>query len=225
MKFQKVPEATINRLSVYSRFLERLDEKGITTISSNKIAEGVGVSPPQVRKDLAYFGEFGTRGVGYNVQDLMRYTLKILGLNVPWPLLLVGAGNLGYALSTFRGFNSRGFSIVGVFDNDLKKIGRKVGDLEVYPPEKMPDIINKYMVRVGIIAVPAKAAQEVANLMVKNGLDAILNFAPVSLNMPQHIVYRNVDLSVNLEILTFNLGMREAQTRLDHKPLGPGTGR
>jgi redox-sensing transcriptional repressor len=210
MKIQRVPEATINRLSVYSRFLERLDEKGIITISSNEIAEGVGVSPPQVRKDLAYFGEFGTRGVGYNVQDLMRYTLKILGLNVPWPLLLVGAGNLGYALSTYRGFNSRGFSIVGVFDNDLKKIGRKIGALDVYPPEKMPDIINEYKVRVGIIAVPTKSAQDVADLMISNGLDAILNFAPVSLNVPEHIVYRNVDLSVNLEILTFNLGTKQS---------------
>jgi redox-sensing transcriptional repressor len=210
MKTQRVPEATINRISVYSRFLERLDEKGIITVSSNEIADGVGVSPPQVRKDLAYFGEFGTRGVGYNVQDLMRYTLKILGLNVPWPLLLVGAGNLGYALSTYRGFNRRGFSIVGVFDNDLNKIGRKVGDLDVNPPEKMPDIINEHKVRVGIIAVPAKTAQDVADLMVKNGLDAILNFAPVSLNVPEHVVYRNVDLSVNLEILTFNLGLRES---------------
>lgn len=210
MKTQRVPEATINRLSVYSRFLERLDEKGIITVSSNDIAEGVGVSPPQVRKDLAYFGEFGTRGVGYNVQDLRRYTLKILGLNVPWPMLLVGAGNLGCALSSYRGFNNRGFSVVGIFDNDLNKIGRKVGDLEVYPPEKIPDIINKYGVRIGIIAVPGKSAQDVADLMVKNGLDAILNFAPVSLNMPEHIVFRNVDLSVNLEILTFNLGIRES---------------
>jgi redox-sensing transcriptional repressor len=210
MKTQRVPEATINRLSVYSRFLERLDEKGIITVSSNEIAEGVGVSPPQVRKDLAYFGEFGTRGVGYNVQDLLRYTLKILGLNVAWPLLLVGAGNLGYALSTYRGFNSRGFSVVGVFDNDLNKIGRKVGDLDVYPPEKMPDIIKKHKVRIGIIAVPTKSAQDVADLMIKNGLDAILNFAPVSLNVPGHVVYRNVDLSVNLEILTFNLGMRDS---------------
>jgi redox-sensing transcriptional repressor len=210
MKTQRVPEATIHRLSVYSRFLERLDEKGIVTVSSNDIAEGVGVSPPQVRKDLAYFGEFGTRGVGYNVQDLMRYTSKILGLNVPWPLLLVGAGNLGYALSTYRGFNSRGFSVVGVFDNDLNKIGRKVGDLDVYPPEKMPEIIKKYGVRIGIIAVPAKSAQDVADLMIKNGLDAILNFAPVSLNIPEHVVYRNVDLSVNLEILTFNLGLKDS---------------
>ncbi len=213
MKTLRVPEATIIRLSVYSRYLEQLDRKGVITISSVEIADGVGVSPAQVRKDLAYFGEFGTRGVGYNVRDLMHYTSKILNLNEPWPLVLVGAGNLGFALSTYKGFNNRGFSVVGIFDNDLTKIGKKIVDMEVSPPEKMPEIIAKHNVKIGIIAVPAKAAQEVADLMIKNGLVAILNFAPVSLNVPEHIELRNVDLSVNLEILTFNLGMRQFESR------------
>ena len=213
MKTLRVPEATIIRLSVYSRYLEQLDRKGVVTISSVEIADGVGVSPAQVRKDLAYFGEFGTRGVGYNVRDLMHYTSKILGLNEPWPLVLVGAGNLGFALSTYKGFNNRGFSVVGIFDNDLTKIAKKIVDMEVSPPEKMPEIIARHKVKIGIIAVPAKAAQEVADLMIKNGLVAILNFAPVSLNVPEHIELRNVDLSVNLEILTFNLGMRQFESR------------
>ena len=213
MKTLRVPEATIIRLSVYSRYLEQLDRKGVVTISSVEIADGVGVSPAQVRKDLAYFGEFGTRGVGYNVRGLMHYTSKILSLNEPWPLVLVGAGNLGFALSTYKGFNNRGFSVVGIFDNDLTKIGKKIVDMEVSPPEKMPEIIARHKVKIGIIAVPAKAAQEVADLMIKNGLVAILNFAPVSLNVPEHIELRNVDLSVNLEILTFNLGMRQFESR------------
>jgi len=212
VKTLRVPEATVTRLSVYSRFLERLDRNGVTTVSSGEIAEGVGVSPAQVRKDLAYFGEFGTRGVGYNVKDLMRYTKKILGLDQSWGLVLVGAGNLGFALCTYKGFNSRGFSIVGVFDNDLTKIGKKIAELEVLPTEKMPEVIKKYNARIGIIAVPPRAAQEVANLMVKNGLEAILNFAPVALNLPEGIELRNVDLSVKLEILTFNLGFRAAQS-------------
>ena len=122
-----------------------------------------------------------------------------------------GAGNLGFALCTYRGFNDRGFSIIGVFDNDLTKIGKKIVDLEVYPLEKMAEIIQKHRVRIGIIAVPPRAAQEVADLMVKNGLQAILNFAPVALNVPENIEVRNVDLSVKLEILTFNLGMRESE--------------
>ena len=212
MKTLRVPEATVTRLSVYSRYLERLDRNGVTTVSSGEIAEGVGVSPAQVRKDLAYFGEFGTRGVGYNVKDLMRYTLKILGLDQKWPLILVGAGNLGFALCTYKGFNDRGFSIVAVFDNDLMKIGKMIGHLEVLPMEKMPEVIEKHKVRIGIIAVPPRAAQDVAEYMVKNGLEAILNFAPITLNLPDRIEVRNVDLSVKLEILTFNLGFKAAQS-------------
>jgi len=209
VKTLRVPEATITRLSVYSRFLEHLDQRGIVTVSSGEIAQGVGVSPAQVRKDLAYFGEFGTRGVGYNVKDLMWYILKILGLDEPWPLVLVGAGNLGLALCTYKGFNERGFSIVGVFDNDPNKIGKKIANLEVYHPEKMPEVITRHKVRVGIITVPSHAAQEVTDLMVKNGLQAILNYAPVALNVPENIEIRNVDMSTKLEILTFNLSKKE----------------
>jgi len=210
VKTHKIPNATITRLSVYSRFIEMLDRKGIVTVSSGEIAEGVGVSPAQVRKDLAYFGEFGTRGVGYNIKDLRRYTLKILGLVSRWPLVLVGAGNLGFALCSYKGFNERGFSIVGVFDNDPAKIGKRIAGLEVCPLGMMPEIIKKHDVKIGIIAVPSNAAQEVAGMMVKCGLKAILNFAPVALNVPEHIELQNVDLSVKLEVLTFNLAMRES---------------
>ena len=208
MKAIKIPEATVTRLSVYSRFLKRLDKKGVSTISSGEIAEGVGVSPAQVRKDLAYFGEFGTRGVGYNVKDLIRYTIKILGLTEPWNLIMVGAGNMGSALVTYGEFKDRGFNIVSVFENDLTKIGKRISDIEVLPMERIPEAVKEYGVRIGIIAVPARAAQEVADLYVEHGLEAILNFAPISLNVPPHIEVRNVDLSVKLEILTFNLTMK-----------------
>lgn len=209
MKALKIPEATITRLSIYSRFLKRLDKKGIITVSSGEIAEGVGVSPAQVRKDLAYFGEFGTRGVGYNVKDLIRYTVKILGLSEPWNLVLVGAGNLGSALCTYREFKDRGFTIVGVFDNDLTKIGKRIAELEVLPLERLPEITEQYNVRIGIVAVPSRAAQEIADQLVKCGLEAILNFAPIALNLPEQVEVRNVDLSVKLEILTFNLALKE----------------
>jgi len=214
VKTLRVPEATVNRLSVYSRFLERLDHNGVTTVSSGEIAEGVDVSPAQVRKDLAYFGEFGTRGVGYNVKDLIRYTLKILGLDQKWPLILVGAGNLGYALCTYKGFTDRGFIIKAVFDNDLTKIGKMVGPLEVMPMERMEEIVARHKVRVGIIAVPSGAAQSVAEYMIKNGIEGILNFAPIALNLPERIEVQNVDLSVRLEMLTFNLGYKAAQSVL-----------
>lgn len=208
MKSSKIPEATITRVSIYSRFLARLDRRGVITVSSGDIADGVGVSPAQVRKDLAYFGEFGTRGVGYNVLNLMHYTLKILNLTQPWPLALAGAGNLGTALCTHRGFKDRGFTIVGVFDNDLMKIGKGIEELTVQPLEEMPDIIQQHGIKIGIIAVPQRAAQDVADVMVQNKILAILNFTPTSLNVPEDIRVRNVDLSVALEVLTFNLKYR-----------------
>ena len=211
MKTLRVPEATVTRLSVYSRYLERLDRNGVITVSSGEIAEGVGVSPAQVRKDLAYFGEFGTRGVGYNVKDLMRYTLKILGLDRHWNLILVGAGNLGYALCTYKGFDDRGFTIVGVFDDDLTKIGKKINELDVMPLEEIPRVIKENNVRIGIIAVPPGGAQGIADIMVANDIQAIMNFSTIALNVPDYVEVRNVDLSVKLEILTFNLGFRAAQ--------------
>ena len=209
MKAFKIPEATIVRLSVYSRFLEQADKRGIVTISSGEIAEGVGVSPAQVRKDLAYFGEFGTRGVGYNVKDLLRHTLKILGLSHDWSVVLVGAGNLGSALVSYRGFRERGFNIVGVFDNDLTKIGKKLLDLEVLAIDALPKVIREKNVKIGILAVPASVAQEVADTMVKAGIRAILNFAPKAIVVSDEVEVRNIDLSVKLEILTFNLGMQD----------------
>ncbi|MFZ3170578.1 MAG: redox-sensing transcriptional repressor Rex [Carboxydocellales bacterium] len=211
MKAFKIPEATIVRLSVYSRFLEQADKRSIVTISSGEIAVAVGVSPAQVRKDLAYFGEFGTRGVGYNVKHLLYHTMKILGLSHDWPVVLVGAGNLGSALVSYRGFKERGFHIVGVFDNDLTKIGKKLLDLEVLAIDAMPMIIQDKDVKIGILAVPAVVAQGVADTMVNAGIRAILNFAPKAIIVPEEVEVRNIDLSVTLEILTFNLGMQDSR--------------
>lgn len=133
--------------------------------------------------------------------------MKILGLNKRWPLILAGAGDMGLALCSYRGFNERGFSIEAVFDNDLMRIGKMIGRLEVLPMEKMPEMIKKIKARIGIIAVPATAAQNVANQMAKSGLQAILNFAPVTINVPDGIMIRNVDLPAKLEVLTFNLSL------------------
>ncbi|UWG96911.1 redox-sensing transcriptional repressor Rex [Dehalobacter sp. DCM] len=210
MKTLKIPEATIIRLSVYSRFLSEIDRKGIITISSGDIAEGVGVSPAQVRKDLAYFGEFGIRGVGYNVKDLHRHILRIMGLSSEWSVCLVGLGNLGLALSTYKGFKDRGFSIVAIFENDPKKIGMKINDIEVLPIDRIEEVIAQNQIQIGAITVPASVAQDVADKLVQGGIKAILNFAPVVLNVPPTVELRNVDLSVNLEVLTFNLGGRMA---------------
>ncbi|GAB6155665.1 redox-sensing transcriptional repressor Rex [Desulfosporosinus burensis] len=205
MKTLKIPEATIIRLSVYSRHLTEVDRKGIVTTSSGEIADGVGVSPAQVRKDLAYFGEFGTRGVGYNVKDLRQHILRILGLGVNWSVTLVGVGNLGLALSSYKGFKERGFVITSIFDADPKKVGTMIGNVEVLPIEQLEDIVKLNQTQIGIVAVPAAVAQEIVDQLIRAGVEAILNFAPVVLNVPPEIELRNVDLAVNLEVLTFNV--------------------
>jgi redox-sensing transcriptional repressor len=209
LKTLKIPEATIIRLSVYSRYLTQLDKKGITNISSGEIAEGVGGSPAQVRKDLAYFGEFGTRGVGYNVRDLIQHIIRILGLNKNWQVIIVGAGNLGSALTQYKGFRERGFDVIAVFDNDINKVGLTLNGIPIYPVSKLNEIVKKKQVDIGIIAVPAPYAQDVADAMVESGINAILNFAPVVISVPEEVELRNVDLAVNLEILTFNLELQK----------------
>ena len=210
MKALKIPEATIIRLSVYSRYLAQIKRKGIVTISSGEIARGVGVSSAQVRKDLAYFGEFGTRGVGYNVGELYGYLMKILGLTTQWPVVIVGAGKLGSALAMYAGFLERGFKVAGIFDNDPRKIGQKLDNLEIMDVHKLPEVVEASKASIGIVAVPAEVAQEVSDMMIRSGLKAILNFSPRMLVIPDEVVMRNVDLSVNLEILSFYLGAQKS---------------
>jgi redox-sensing transcriptional repressor len=205
LKAQKIPDATIIRLSVYSRYLKQLEKNGLTTVSSGTIAEGVDGSPAQVRKDLAYFGEFGTRGVGYNVSDLNRYITKILGIDTKWNVIIVGAGNLGSALSQYKGFEERGFNVVALFDNDPKLIGQKSGAIPVCNVSGMPDFIRKNNIQIGLIAVPAPYAQDIVDAMVAAGVKAVLNFAPRVISVPDDVEYRNVDLAVNMEVLTFNM--------------------
>ena len=212
MKNLKIPEATVSRLSVYSRFLEEVEKRGITSISSGEIAEGIGGTPAQVRKDLAYFGEFGPRGVGYHVPSLNEQMVKILGLGKTWKVILVGAGNLGSALSQYKGFRDRGFDIIAVFDNDLKKVGLMLNGIAIYPISQIADFINEHDVRIAIIAVPAAYAQDVADTMVDTKIQGILNFAPVVLTVPEEIETRNVDLAVNLEVLSFNIESNQRAT-------------
>ena len=205
MKELKIPEATVSRLSVYSRYLTEVEKQNIVNISSGEIAEGMGGTPAQVRKDLAYFGEFGTRGVGYNVKQLNQEIMNILGLTKRWNVILIGAGNLGSALSQYRGFRERGFQIIGVFDNDLNKVGLKLNGLPIYAVNQMADFIENNDVAIGIIAVPAEYAQDIADILVETKIKGILNFAPVVLTIPDNVEVRNVDLTVNLEVLTYNI--------------------
>ena len=206
MKELKIPEATVSRLSVYSRYLTGVEEQGIINISSGEIAEGVGGTPAQVRKDLAYFGEFGTRGVGYIVKQLNHEIMGILGLKKGWNMILIGAGNLGSALSQYRGFQARGFNIVAVFDNDMNKVGLKLNGLPIYAVNQMAEFVDKNDISIGIITVPSEYAQDIADILVETkSIKGILNFAPVVLTIPEEIEVRNVDLSVNLEVLSYNI--------------------
>ena len=205
MKVYKIPEATVMRLSIYSRYLLQMQEKGIETISSGEIAVGVGVGSAQVRKDLAYFGEFGTRGVGYKVGELYGHLMKILGLDKTWDVIIIGAGKLGSALALYQGFNDRGFKVRAILDTNQNRIGDKLTDITIEPLEVMKERINQYNIKVGIITVPAQAAQAVTDKLIDAGVKAILNFSPAVLRVPAGVILRNVDLSVNLEVLSFNL--------------------
>lgn len=205
MKVYKIPEATVMRLSVYSRYLHQLIDEEVDTVSSDEIARGVGVSSAQVRKDLAYFGEFGTRGVGYKVEELYGHLMKILGLDRRWNIIIIGAGKLGSALALYNGFLDRGFNIKAILDVDKDKVGNKLSAIEVEPLGMLEERVKEHQISIGVVTVPASVAQEVTDKLIAAGVKAILNFSPRVLKVPNHIVLRNVDLSVNLEVLSFNL--------------------
>ena len=205
MKVYKIPEATVVRLSIYSRQLHYLRDEGIETVSSEEIADSVGVSSAQVRKDLAYFGEFGTRGVGYRVDELLGYLTKILGLDQQWNIVIVGAGKLGSALALYQGFRERGFAIKAILDADENKVGKKLEDVLIEPLDVLAERVKQHNINIGIITVPAAVAQQVTDQLVAAGVPAILNFSPRVLRVPADTILRNVDLSVNLKVLSFNL--------------------
>ncbi|ABZ83302.1 redox-sensing transcriptional repressor rex [Heliomicrobium modesticaldum Ice1] len=208
MKMLKIPEPTVVRLSLYSRFLNQASSKGIDIISSDEIGAAVGIPSAQVRKDLSYFGEFGIRGVGYRVRELCSQVDKLLCVNQTWPVIIIGAGHLGLAMSGYRGLQDRGFDVIALFDANPAKQGELPNGLSVLPMERLAETVREKDIRIGIITVPADAAQQVAEALIAAGITAIINFAPTVLNVPPEVKVRNIDLTVNLEVLSFNLGMR-----------------
>ncbi|MGH9152140.1 MAG: redox-sensing transcriptional repressor Rex [Acidimicrobiales bacterium] len=199
---RRIPEATVARLPVYLRSLYELGD-GPGTISSERLAEMSGVNAAKVRKDLSYLGSYGTRGVGYEVEYLLYQISRELGLTQDWPVAIMGLGNLGHALANYRGFMARGFRIVALFDADPAKVGERVGDLIVRHIDELPEVTRTDELAIGVIATPAGAAQEVADRLVAVGIGSILNFAPVVLTVPPHVSVRKVDLSIELQILSF----------------------
>ena len=201
-----ISEVTTGRLSVYLRCLNYLDTIGQETVSSQELAERFHLNSAQIRKDLAYFGEFGTRGVGYNVAQLRRNLIATLGLEQTRHAIIIGAGNLGMALADYRGFNSNGFHIVALLDNDPEKIGRTSrSGIPVVAYSKLKDIVSANDVEIGIIAVTAENAQDVYDELVKTGVRGVLNFAPVQMRLHHGVKVKSVDLRINLESLSFYL--------------------
>jgi redox-sensing transcriptional repressor len=198
-----IPEATVGRLPLYLRGLVEVAESGRPTISSEGLAAATGVTSAKVRKDLSHLGSYGTRGVGYDVAYLIHQIRRELGLTQHWPIVIAGIGNLGHALANYRGFAERGFRAAALVDNDPAKVGEVVGDLRVRPVEDLGAIAREHDALIGVISTPANAAQQVADAMVGAGIRSILNFAPVSLAVPEGVSVRKVDLAVELQILTY----------------------
>lgn len=199
----EIPRKTIYRLSVYLRCLQRLKSNGIQTVSSEALSQAAGVKSTQLRKDLTYFGQFGTRGLGYDVDQLSQMISDLLGTNSLQPVILVGVGNLGLALLTYRGFEREGFEIVAAFDIDPYRRREKRADLTILPLEKVGPVIRDKRVKMAILTVPAPVAQEVTNQLISHGITGILNFAPIVLSVPEDVMVNNVNLAMELENLSF----------------------
>ena len=201
-----ISDLTISRLSVYLRCVDRLLEMGVETVSSQELARRFNLNSAQIRKDLAYFGEFGVRGVGYNVRELRQYVVEILGLDRERRLLIVGAGNLGTALCHYSGFSRGSFLVVGVLDSDPNRIGVATpAGLLVEDAERLGEIVVQRRVEIGVITTPLTAAQGVCDRMVEAGLKTVLNFAPIRVRAPEEILVKSVDLKIFLEELSFFL--------------------
>src|SRR6187397_1238418 len=209
---RRIPEATVARLPVYLRILLEQSETGISNVSSEELADLAGVNAAKVRKDLSYLGTYGTRGVGYEVDYLVYQIRRELGLTHDWPVVIVGAGNLGQALAGYGGFGERGFPVAGIVDIDAAKVGSVLSGVRVRHIDELPQIVQTKRVSIGVVATPASAAQDAADRLVRAGVTSILNFAPVVLAVPRAIEVRKVDLAVELQILSYHEQRRASGT-------------
>ncbi len=199
----KIPAIAVRRLSLYYRALLESRKKG--TISSNELSKLTGFGAAQIRRDLAYFGQFGVPGKGYDIELLKKEILKILGIDKEWGVAMVGVGNLGSALLSYKGFREQGFNIVAAFDADVRKIGKTLENITIQDISELREAINKLSIKMAIVAVPAAFAQSVINSLIKCKVKAILNFAPIRPNVPRDVELLNIDLSIELERLAYFL--------------------
>lgn len=204
-KLVLIPRPTIERLPLYLRSLTQLDESGVDVVSSEELGRILGITSVQIRKDLAYFGEFGRRGVGYDVTELMQQITEILGMNRPNKLAIIGAGHLGQALARYEGFSEYGFMLAAIFDSDPEKIGMEVAGQQVLSADYVTEVVKSLGIQIGILTVPAPAAQQAADQLVKAGVRAIWNFAPTRIEAPADIQVRQENLSVGLLALSYHI--------------------
>ncbi len=212
-KADGIPAPAVRRLSLYLRQLEALRDTNLHTVSSKQLGQALRITDAQVRKDLAYFGQFGQPGIGYAVEDLIAKLRNILGTDRTWKVVLVGAGNLGRALLAYRGFKRKGFELTAVCDSDPGKIGRPLDpdeQIRIQDISALAEIIRSENIRLAVLTVPADVAQSVADTMIEAGVMGILNFAPISLHVPPGVTVTSVDLAVHLEQLSFNVGASAA---------------
>lgn len=205
MNAEKIPDIIVGRLPIYLRALQRMAEKGMKTTSSQELGEHVGISAAQIRKDISQFGEFGKQGTGYSIQFLMEKLREILKVNRIWDVIIVGAGDMGHALAHYQGFTNRGFRVVMVFDNDRNKIGQRIGDFVIEDSANLVEKVKAAGIKIAMLTVPASAAQEVADKLVQAGIRAILNYAPISLNVPGNVKVQYIDPSIHLQRMTYYL--------------------
>ncbi len=205
MNAEKIPDIIIGRLPVYLRALQRLSEKGILTTSSQELGGIVGISAAQIRKDISQFGEFGKQGTGYSIPFLIERLKDILKVHRVWDVVIVGMGDIGHALARYHGFANRGFRISMVFDNNPRKIGQTVGEFEIKDTSTMVEKIKQNKIKIAMLTVPAVAAQEMTDQLVKAGVKAILNYAPTSLNVPENVRVQYTDPVTHLQRMTYYL--------------------
>jgi redox-sensing transcriptional repressor len=206
---KRIAESTVRRLSIYLRFLEEFEVRGLSTVSSEELARRGGTTSAQVRKDLSFFGSFGKRGLGYSVPELSSALREILGLGREWRVVIIGAGKIGAALAQYRGFRQRGYNIIGVYDISPDKIGRSLEGIEIRDMARFEADVAAERPEIAVIAIPGEGAQEVLDLIVRTGIKAVLNFAPVQLNAPAEVTVKAVNMAMELEGLSFALTNRE----------------
>ena len=205
MNTDKIPDIIIGRLPVYLRALQRLADKGVLNTSSQELGEMIGISAAQIRKDISQFGEFGKQGTGYSIPFLVDRLRSILKVDRVWDMAVIGMGDIGHALARYNGFADRGFHVSVVFDNDPEKIGQKVGEFEVFSTATIIEKLKQQKIKVAVLTVPASAAQEIADQLVKAGVKAILNYAPISLNVPDDVHVQYIDPVTHLQRMTYYL--------------------